>query len=170
MWGNIQKEIQAFGLDYTKVRLYQDGLPTCGNEEIIVRKLAEAGSLNHQILVELMGKGATITGTESPELLLQEYALACQVLTSGRLSQRGRLAARQDKLSKELLEKRDRYMADRINNTLRPGEVGLVFLGMLHSLRGLLQPDIRVSLVVPSLPPNGEERHGGSAAHGETSA
>jgi hypothetical protein len=47
-------------------------------------------------------------------------------------------------LSEELLKKRDRFIARRINSTLRPGETGILFLGMLHSLAALLDEDIRV--------------------------
>ena len=82
IWQNIKKEIEALNLSYGKVRLYQDGLPNCGHEAEIVTALAKAGSQNHQILLDLMGKGAQITGTESPELLLEEYQLAQQILVS----------------------------------------------------------------------------------------
>ena len=56
-------------------RIYQDGLPVCGKEEQIVRELAAAGSVNHQLVLELVGKGASLVGTEDPELLLREYHL-----------------------------------------------------------------------------------------------
>jgi signal transduction histidine kinase len=62
------------------VRLYQDGLPVCGREEEIVRDLAGSGSQNHQILLELIARGARLTGSESPSLLLEEYELARQLL------------------------------------------------------------------------------------------
>jgi hypothetical protein len=48
-------------------------------------------------------------------------------------------------LGKALLEKRDRYLADRIDRTLSPRETGLVFLGMLHSLTGLLPANVQVT-------------------------
>jgi hypothetical protein len=43
-----------------------------------------------------------------------------------------------------LLKKRDRYIAGRINTTLGKGETGILFLGMFHSLQGLLDRNIRV--------------------------
>jgi hypothetical protein len=43
-----------------------------------------------------------------------------------------------------LLKRRDQYIARRINDTLLAGETGLIFLGMLHSVRSWLDKDIRV--------------------------
>ena len=92
LWSQIRERIEGMRLEYAKVRLYQDGLPNCGQEKQIVADLARAGSQNHQLLADLMARGAAIMGTE----------------------------------------------------TLRPGETGLIFLGMLHSLAGRLPPDIEV--------------------------
>jgi len=47
-------------------------------------------------------------------------------------------------LNRALLEQRDQAIADRINGTLGPEEVGLVFFGMLHSLDRWLATDIRL--------------------------
>ena len=75
LWNDIRPGIDALHLDYREVRIYQDGLPVCGKEEHIVRELAGAGSLNHQLVLELMGKGAVLVGTEDPQLLIREYQL-----------------------------------------------------------------------------------------------
>ncbi len=144
LWENIRKTIDGLELDLSKVRLYQDGLPCCGQEEKIVQDLSSAGSLNHQILVDLLAKGATLVGTESPELLLAEYQLAQQILSTLETDRDRGPTPGQQELSKTLLDQRDRFIAQRINETLRPGETGLIFLGMLHSLEGLLAPDIQV--------------------------
>ena len=149
-WGIIEQLIDQLNLDYKKVRLYQDGLPHCGQEEKIVRELAQAGSRNHQILLRLMAKGAQITGTESPQLLLEEYELARQVLAALDSPLSKRLSAQQKEFSQALLEKRDRFIARRIDESLRAGETGLVFLGMLHSLEGRLPPDIQLMRLEPA--------------------
>jgi hypothetical protein len=150
MWATIREAIGGLNLNHETVRLYQDGLPTCGREAEIVRQIAEAGSVNHQILVDLMERGATVTGTESPKLLLEEYELVRQhVKSSGRVGGGGS-AQRLRRLSKEMLDKRDRYIARRISRTLRTGETGLIFLGLLHSLRRRLPGDIQVTLLGPA--------------------
>jgi hypothetical protein len=153
MWQTIREEIEKLDLDYGKVRLYQDGLPICGHEEEIVRHVAQAGSLNHQILLDLMAKGARLMGTEAPELLLEEYNIARQTLRAPDADRTGQMALRQRQLSEQMLDRRDRSIAERIDQTLQTGETGLLFLGMLHSLDGALPTDIQVLRLerVPSL-------------------
>ncbi len=143
LWREIRRRIMALGPSYEHVRLYQDGLPVCGREEVIVHDLARAGSENHHLLVDLMSRGATLTGTESPQLLLQEYELALRLLGGHGASAPIDAAAFKEQ-SRTLLEQRDRFIADRIDQTLQAGETGLVLLGMLHSLDGHLASDIQV--------------------------
>src|SRR3990167_5525794 len=79
LWTIIHETIEKLDLLYPRVRLYQDGLPNCGREVQIVTDLANAGSPNHQLLLYLMEKGATLMGTESADFLLEEYQLVQQV-------------------------------------------------------------------------------------------
>lgn len=145
VWRQTRADIDALGLDYGKVRLYQDGLPDSGHEEEIVRDLAEAGSQNHLLLLDLLSRGARLTGTEAPALLLEEYEAARQLLVALNATRNKRPPdRRRGDSSKALLDRRDRYIAERIARTLQPGETGLVFLGMLHSLEGRLPLDINV--------------------------
>jgi len=144
-WDRISQKIRGWDLPYARVRLYQDGLPVCGREVDIVNDLASVGSRNHQLLLYLMEKGAILMGTESPELLLEEYGLIQQVLGRNDPKGEARMETQQKALSRRLLERRDRYIAERIDASLCPGETGMLFLGMLHSLEGLLARDVRVS-------------------------
>jgi hypothetical protein len=144
LWIGIHETIEKLDLPYSQVRLYQDGLPNCGREVQIVTDLANAGSPNHQLLLYLMEKGATLMGTESPDFLLEEYQLVQQVLSAQGLGEAERVQARQESLSHSLLERRDRYISERINETLREGETGILFLGMLHSLEEKIAKDIQV--------------------------
>jgi hypothetical protein len=138
------------------VRLYQDGLPVCGHERAIVSELAGAGSRNHRLLLELETRGATLMGTESPELLVEEYQLATAAFAPAAAVRKNLL---QQKLRDTLLEKRDRFIADRINRTLNTGESGILFLGMLHEAAKYLDPDINV--VTPlGMPRVGQRRTG----------
>jgi hypothetical protein len=123
------------------VRVYQDGLPVCGREREIASELAGAGSRNHKLLLTLQARGAILMGTESPELLIEEYQLATAAFASGASV---RTEVRQKQLRGTLLEKRDRYIAERINGTLLAGETGILFMGMLHEVTRFLDPDILV--------------------------
>ena len=141
MWHGIRSKIDQLELDCGKLRLYQDGLPNCGRESEIVRDLAKAGSQNHQILVDLMAKGAELVGTESPELLLEEYKLVQQML---KCLLSGGMDYLCEQRRADLLRERDRYIGKRIDETLHHDEMGLAFLGFLHSLREYLRQDIHL--------------------------
>jgi hypothetical protein len=143
IWSEIDAAISSLNLPFDRVRLYQDGLPVCGRETEIVTDLAQKGSRNHQLLLRLMSQGATLVGTESAELLVQEYQLAKKSL-AGHPPQAAGVAAAQKTASEQLLQQRDQSIAQRINDMLKPGETGILFLGMLHSLAPYLQPDIKV--------------------------
>lgn len=126
-WNEAREAVFSLQLDWKKVKLYQDGLPICGWELKIAREGAEKGSENHQLLLELIGKGAELIGTESPDLLLQEYR---------------RLKEGQVKTDLDLLHKRDDYIAERINDTLKQNETGILFIGLLHHVESQLADDI----------------------------
>jgi hypothetical protein len=153
MWEQIEGVAARLALPQGTVRIYQDGLPVCGHERDIVLELAGAGSRNHRLLLELEARGATVMGTELPELLVEEYQLATAACASGAAV---RTDIRQQQLRDTLLEKRDRFVADRINRTLGDGESGILFMGMLHAVAQYLDSDIRV--VYPLGPPRVRER------------
>jgi hypothetical protein len=144
LWAQIEQAIESLVLNYERVRLFQDGLPVCGREAEIVAELAQAGSRNHRLLLRLGEKGATIMGTESSALLVEEYQVVKEDFAARRFQARVAGPARSKALRESLLKRRDQYIARRINGTLRRGETGLMFLGMLHSLGPWLDKDIRV--------------------------
>lgn len=146
VWNGIGQMLAVLELPCASLRLYQDGLPLCGNEDGIVREVAARGSMNHQLLLELMSQGAQLMGTEDRDLLLHEYRLHQEAAGDmhGRESQ-------QADLSRSLLAARDRFIAERINSTLQAGEVGMLFLGMAHAVEPLLNQDILVRHLLPSL-------------------
>jgi hypothetical protein len=141
LWEKIEGVTARLPLTGGIVRLYQDGLPVCGREREIVSELAGAGSRNHRLLLELEARGATLMGTESPELLVQEYQLATAMFASAAAVQPD---VHQQRVRDTLLEKRDRFVANRINTTLGAGETGILFMGMLHAVAQYLDSDIRV--------------------------
>ncbi len=142
LWGDIRRAIDALRLDYPQVRIYQDGLPVCGQEEQIVRELAAAGSLNHQLILELLRLGAGVAGTEDPQLLIREYQMQRRQL--GAASGADRPAPPSPGEAAELLAARDRFIAERIAATLADGETALLFLGAAHRLDALRASHIEV--------------------------
>ncbi|MFH0823085.1 MAG: hypothetical protein V2B18_10080 [Pseudomonadota bacterium] len=140
LWTDISKSIDLLSLSYDRVRIYQDGLPVCGKEIDIVKDLAGAGSRNHVLLLRMIDRGARLMGTESLEMLVEE----CERAESG-LEERASSSQKTEHLAgPSLLDRRDAFIARRINETLLGGEVGMLFLGMLHNLAPWLDGDIEV--------------------------
>ena len=151
-WHAIEMAMDGLDLDYRKVRLYQDGLPVCGQEERIVRDLAERGGANHRILLKLVQRGAAIEGTEDPDLLRKEYELIMADAAAGGVSGADEAATSESKaVLRDLMHGRDRFIAQRIDATLRPGETGILFLGALHRATLMLPDTIRVTSLSESL-------------------
>ena len=138
LWDEIERVVRSLPIT-PGLRIYQDGLPVCGRESEIASDLAQSGSRNHQLLLWLQERGAALMGTESAELLVEEFELAQAAVLSKTATK-----ARSDTVGVAVLEKRDRFIASRINDTLRPGETGLLFLGMLHSVQPYLERDIQI--------------------------
>ncbi len=150
LWHGIRRAIDALHLDYARVRIYQDGLPVCGKEEPILQELAEAGSLNHQLVRELMGRGAVLVGTEDPQLLIREYQLQRRRLGAAANEEapsplHGQDARAASDEAAEILAARDRFMAERIAATLEEGQTGLLFLGAAHRLDALCASGLDVA-------------------------
>ncbi len=144
-WQELQAAIRAWQPEFQKLRLYQDALPVCGDgqrnfEHQIVQDLAARGSTNHQLLQWLVEQGATLTGTESATLLLEEYKLVRETLQSNP-DEPTETIDQQQRLN-DLLVRRDRFIAERIHATLQPDQIGLIFIGMLHRLHRYLPVDI----------------------------
>ena len=143
-WEELEKAIQASDWDFKNLFLYQDALPVGPDssgtlERKIVSDLASKGNPNYVILRWLMEQGAQLIGTEDPSLLLEEYQLVKQTLENP-----SRLDGQPDSKTDHLLHRRDSYIADRIHQTLPDYGSGVIFLGMLHQIESVLQPDIQV--------------------------
>lgn len=145
-WTDLEKAIFDVHLPYPKTKIYQDGLPISDPEQElkVVKKLADDGSRNHKLVQKLIDKGATLVGTESPELLMEEYHLAMSALGPSELSEG---SDEQRAQAAYILRKRDEFIAKRIDQTLQQGEVGILFIGLLHNIVPLLNSDIQVTPV-----------------------
>ena len=148
-WQGIRNKAFDLSLDYPNTRLYQDGLPVCGKEMAIIEELVKMGSRNHQILMELIQLGAKLEGTEDPKLLLEEYAYLKNASAD---LDKPEVKRRYQRLAKSILQKRDSYIAQRIDKTLREGETGLLFIGIAHRVNEKLPKDIGIDYLIYRLP------------------
>lgn len=136
LWSQIETWVRTvpMSLPAARVHVYQDGLPVCPpgwpGERRIVEDLASRGSRNHALVLALVRRGATLWGTENPELLMKEY----QVIRGDAKGVDVRA----------LLVERDRFIANRINQTLPAGGVGVLFVGAAHDPGPGLAPDVLI--------------------------
>ncbi|MDP2755506.1 MAG: hypothetical protein Q8P40_14105 [Nitrospirota bacterium] len=144
-WDDLEKEIDDLDLDYSRTKIYQDGLP-CGGELglRIVRETADKGSKNYQIVSKLIERGATVEATESPELLRKEYEHIKALITARTPEEKADSAHRYDQIKDELLQERDAYIAKAIDISLKDDETGLLFIGAVHNVIPKLAKDIEV--------------------------
>ncbi len=144
-WDELEKEIDALNLDYSKTRIYQDGLP-CGGELglRIVRETADKGSKNYQIVRKLIERGAAIEATESPELLRKEYEHIKALITARTPEEKADAVRRYEQIKDELMQERDAYIAKAIDISLKGDETGVLFIGAVHNVIPELAKDIEV--------------------------
>jgi hypothetical protein len=170
MWAGITAKIEELNLPWNKTRIYQDGLPVSGKELEIVTRLTDNGSWNHLLILNLLKKGAKLEGTENMDFLMREYDLLNILLMKNSGSEQsplssGQAAAMADlssvalrakeeyqAKSRELLKMRDEFILNRIKTTLQEGEVGIIFMGVMHRLDKMLEKDFLISYVIYRLP------------------
>jgi hypothetical protein len=152
MWKGIATKVAGLNLPWQRTRIYQDGVPVCGNELELAKRLAESGSPNFSFVLDLVEKGATLEGTEDLDLLIQEYDLLNNLLMIESEAERPAASAQYQKNSRALLESRDQFISARINSTLQVDEVPIVFMGVMHRLDKLLERHFLVSYVIYRLP------------------
>jgi hypothetical protein len=145
LWSDIEKKINKLSVPFDTVRVYQDGLPVSGRELEIVNELANSGSHNYKLLSSMINKGAVLMGTESPELLLEEYNSAKDQFGSSKLLPKTKV---QEFDSSKLLEKRDKFIANIINDTLCLGETGIIFIGAMHNVKPWIAKDITITYAI----------------------
>lgn len=132
-------------LEVSNFKIYQDGLVANGDMgQKIVEEGLKSGSKNYEIISKLIQKGAVLVKTEDFALVAKEREHLIE-LTGARTRMEKLNAYLKYKLSKNhLLKKRDRFIADRINETLNQGETGILFIGGYHDIIPMLDKDIRV--------------------------
>lgn len=91
-------------------------------------------------------------GTESPELLMREYAHVKQIAEVQADAEREEAKRSYAAESAEILKARDIFIAKRIAESLEEGGVGLLFLGMMHEVDRLLPENIQVEFLIDRLP------------------
>ncbi|MBC8522120.1 MAG: hypothetical protein H8D26_09085 [Methanomicrobia archaeon] len=142
-WDSIYDYFRS--LDVQGFKIYQDGLVADGDLGMkIVKTAAEIGSKNYLLVYNLVGRGATIMKTEDINVVKKERDFVVKMAQSKSFIERLSHYMKYMLYKERLLKQRDKYIAKRINETLREGETGIVFLGALHNVVSMLPKDIGV--------------------------
>ncbi|TET10765.1 hypothetical protein E3J84_03670 [Candidatus Aerophobetes bacterium] len=129
----------------SNLKIYQDGLMIDGEiGKKIIEEGASKGSKNHKIVLELMEKGAKIMKTEDLSLLKEEYNSIIKLSQTKSFLEKMLVYIGYKLRKNPLMEKRDKFIAERINETLKDGEAGVLFVGAYHNVLPRISKDIIV--------------------------
>jgi len=127
------------------MKIYQDGM--VGEDKIgkkIVEDTAKAGSKNYQLVSKLLEKGAILVKTEDFKLVKQEYDRLLAITQAESIIRKIIAFIKYKMVKAVLLNKRDTFIAKRIDETLEPDEKGILFIGAFHKIKGRLPKNIQV--------------------------
>ena len=148
-WDKIEEYFKK--LDASNLKIYQDGLLADGVlGQKIIEEGAKKGSRNYHIILELIKRGGKIRKTEDIALLKEEYARILKLAQSKSLWERTTAYIGYRFHRDKLMDKRDRFIARTINDTLKEEETGVLFIGAYHDVLPHLAKDVAVEEVKKS--------------------
>lgn len=136
-WQLVAERLTHVPLMYNQLYIYMDSLPTLEEAKNLIQKdYVQRGLPTYLLIDSLVTKGAKLIGTESPELLQAECNHWQGVVQT--IKEKRTVSFEEDsqskKRAKELLQKRDAFIAQRINETLLDGYEAILFIGGLHKV------------------------------------
>ena len=145
-WDQIEEYFKK--LNAGNLKIYQDGLMAAGDlGQKIIKEGAGKGSRNYLIVLDLIKRGAEIRKTEDITLLKEEYDRILKLAQSKSLWERTTAYIGYRFHKDRLMEKRDQFIANTINETLKDGERGALFIGAYHDVFPYLAKDVSVEEV-----------------------
>ncbi len=144
-WNAIAHYFDSIDVYTRKMKIYQDGMVAEGEVgEKIVEESIKAGSKNYEVVLRLLKRGAVLVKTEDFKLVKKELDRLLAITQAKSIPEK-LIAFIKYKLSKNrLLNKRDKFIANRIAETLNEDETGIIFIGANHNVKKRLPKDIKV--------------------------
>ena len=132
-------------IDVSGMKIYQDGMVAEGEiGEKIVEEGLNLGSRNYQLVSRLLKSGAILVKTENFNLVKIERDGLVKIMQAKTVVEK-LLGFIKYKLTKNiLLNKRDEYIAQRIDETLDKGQTGILFIGAYHNIKRRLPRNIQI--------------------------
>lgn len=142
-WEEVFNNVRSLPVNFSELRVYQDGLPNVSAEKV-ARIVEQAAPSNYDILRWLKEQGAHIVGTEDSNHLIEEYNLLRATLIASSEEEYVEAQLEYRSRSKELSVERVVYIAQRIKDTLPVGGTGLLFMGLAENVKKLIENEIEV--------------------------
>jgi hypothetical protein len=145
-WDSIAEFLDS--LEVEGFKIYQDGLIANGEMGMrIVEEGVKEGSKNYGIISGLLKRGASLVRTEDLSLVKKEYDSLSKVAQSKLPGGKIIASLRYKLIENRLLKERDKFIANRIDETLREGETGILFIGAYHDVIPKLPWEIEITEV-----------------------
>lgn len=157
LWEKHRKTVEGFwdvvsdyfdSIDVKDMKIYQDGMVA---EDEVGKKIAEdtakAGSKNYQLILKLLDRGAVLVKTEDFKLVKKEYDRLLAITQAKSITKKIIAFIKYKLVKVILLNRRDNFIANRIEQTLKAEEKAILFIGAFHNIKKRLPLDIRIKEV-----------------------
>jgi hypothetical protein len=153
-WREHQKTVDGFwntishyfdSIDVSGMKVYQDGMVAEGEIGAkIVEEGLRLGSKNYELVARLLKQGAILVKTEDFNLVKEEHDRLLSITQAKSIVQKLTAFIKYKLVKNKLLNKRDKFIAQRINETLNDGERGVLLIGAFHNVKKWLAKDIQI--------------------------
>ena len=144
-WEAIESYFENSDLYVRGIKIYQDGMFVDGEMAIkLIRDGVKSGSKNSEIVSTLISCGAILVKTEDFKMVKDEYDGLQSIIKSKTNIKKLIQLLRYKILKPIFLRRRDRFIAATIDETLKPNETGILFVGAYHNVMKSLPKDITV--------------------------
>ena len=157
LWEKHRRTVEGFwdvvsdyfdSIEVKDMKIYQDGMVA---EDEVGKKIAEdtakAGSKNYQLILKLLDRGAVLVKTEDFKLVKKEYDRLLAVTQAKSITKKIIAFIKYKLVKVILLNRRDNFIANRIEQTLKADEKAILFIGAFHNIKKRLPKDIQIKEV-----------------------
>jgi hypothetical protein len=132
-------------MDVSGMKIYQDGMVANGE---VGQKIVEEGiklkSKNYELVLSLLQRGAILVRTEDFKLVKEERDRLLAITQAKSIAAKLTAFIKYKLVKNRLLNKRDKFIAQRIDEALNQSEAGIIFIGAYHNIKKRLPKDIQI--------------------------
>lgn len=138
-WRLVEARIEKTIHNFNGLIIYQDSFPVGPREKILeffghLLRDHPQKSPNFNLVKGLLDKGAILEGTEDMNLVLEQMKIYQLVSGASSPSEQNRILAENAACAKEIMRKRDVFIAQRICDMLPDDGRGILFIGRDHDV------------------------------------